>query len=188
MLGLERERVGNVGIEVGGALAGDPVDEIERDVVASGIPKSVHGAPDVVRRGTALEHREQVRPEALRAERDPIHATGNEELCELGRDRLRVRLHGQLLGRRKRREQPLQLRALGEGRSAAAEEDGLYGLGENVPLERELGEQRVDVRGMLPAAPDDGHEVAVPAAMRAEGQVHVEVTDARVTAFAPGRG
>ena len=42
---------------------------------------------------------------------------------------------------------------------------------------RKLREERVDVRGMLPAAPDDGHEVAVPAAVRAEREVHVEVTD-----------
>ena len=30
---------------------------------------------------------------------------------------------------------------------------------------------------MLPAAPDDGNEVAVAATVRAEGQVHVEVSD-----------
>ena len=77
-----------------------------------------------------------------------------------------------------RREQSRELRSLGERRSAAAEEDGLDALREHVPLERELGEQRVDVRRVLPAPPDHRHEVAVPAAVRAERQVHVEVPDA----------
>ena len=43
MLGLERERLGEVGLEVGGPLARDPVDEIEGDVVESGISENVHG-------------------------------------------------------------------------------------------------------------------------------------------------
>jgi hypothetical protein len=101
-----------------------------------------------------------------------------EQLRELRRDGLRVRLHGQLLGGRKRREQSRQLSTFGESRSAAAEEDGLDALRENGALERELREKRVHVRRVLPATPDDGHEVAVPAAVRAEGQVHVQVPDA----------
>ena len=72
MLRPERECVTEVGIQVGGALAGDPVDEIERDVVKSGITKMVEGAPDGVRLGNTLEHCEQVRPEALNAQRDPV--------------------------------------------------------------------------------------------------------------------
>ncbi len=68
MLGLERESVAQVGVEIGGALAGNPVDEIERDVVKSDITQSVDGAPDIVRAGPPLEHRQQMRPEALRAE------------------------------------------------------------------------------------------------------------------------
>ena len=51
MLGLEREGVREVRLEIGGALARDPVDEIERDVVETGITKSVHGPSDVVRAG-----------------------------------------------------------------------------------------------------------------------------------------
>ena len=39
VLRLERERLGEVALEVGGALAGDAVDEIERDVVKSGITR-----------------------------------------------------------------------------------------------------------------------------------------------------
>ena len=74
VLGLEREGVREIGIEVGGALARDPVDEIERDVVESGITESLNGPPDVAGTGNALEHLEQLRPERLRAERDAIHA------------------------------------------------------------------------------------------------------------------
>ena len=48
---------------------------------------------------------------------------------------------------------------------------------EHVPLERELREERIDVCRVLPAPPDDGDEVAVPAAVRAERQMDVEVAD-----------
>ena len=68
MLGLERQGVREVRFEVGGALAGDPVDEIERDVVETGITESLHCAPDVVRTGNALQHFEQMRPKRLRTE------------------------------------------------------------------------------------------------------------------------
>ena len=60
MLRLERECVVEVGFEIGGALAGYPVDEIERDVVKSGIAEMMHGASDVVRLGNTLEHVEQL--------------------------------------------------------------------------------------------------------------------------------
>ena len=72
MLRLEREGVREVQLEVGGALARDAVEEIERDVVKSGITESVHRAPDVVGCCLALEHVEQLRPERLRAERDAV--------------------------------------------------------------------------------------------------------------------
>ena len=100
MLRLERECVVEVGFEIGGALAGDPVDEIERDVVESGIAKMMHGASDVVRMGNTLEHLEQSRPERLRAERDAIHAGGVERAGELRRHRLRIRLDRHFLRRR----------------------------------------------------------------------------------------
>ena len=79
VLGLEREGLGEVAFEVGGALARDAVDEIERDVVESGITKNVDGAPDVVGSGNALEHVEQVRVEALRAERHAIDAVSSQK-------------------------------------------------------------------------------------------------------------
>ena len=52
----------------------------------------VEGAPDVLGTRSALEHLEQVRPEALRAERDPRHAGAAQEAGELRRHRLGVRL------------------------------------------------------------------------------------------------
>ena len=73
VLGLERQGVREIRVEVGGALARDAVDEIERDVVETGITKSVHRASDVVRCRPALENGEQVRPERLGAERDARH-------------------------------------------------------------------------------------------------------------------
>src|SRR5262249_11246210 len=71
---LEGQGLGEVAAKVGGALAGDPVDEIEGDVVESGTTKRVDGLPDVVWSGNALEHLEQPWLEALGAERDPVHA------------------------------------------------------------------------------------------------------------------
>ena len=55
VLRRERERVVQVGLEIGGALAGDPVDEVERDVGESGITKVMHGTSDVVLTGNAFE-------------------------------------------------------------------------------------------------------------------------------------
>src|SRR5207249_795874 len=46
---LQRERGVEVAVEIGGALAGDAVDEVKRDVVKTGITESVVGASDVVR-------------------------------------------------------------------------------------------------------------------------------------------
>ena len=79
MLGLERQRVGEVAVEIGDALTGDPVQEIERDVVESGITEKVHRSPDIVGPGPSLEDLEQVGLEALGAERDPAHPAVHEE-------------------------------------------------------------------------------------------------------------
>jgi hypothetical protein len=46
-----------------------------------------------------------------------------------------------------------------------------------VLLEGQLGEERIDIGGVLAAPADDGDEVAVPAAMRAEREMNVEVSD-----------
>ena len=72
MLRLERERLAEVGLEVGGALAGNPVDEVERDVVKSGITKNIDRAADVVGPCAALQHLQQPRLERLRAQRHTV--------------------------------------------------------------------------------------------------------------------
>jgi len=64
MLGPEREGFGEVTCEIGGLLARDAVDEVDRDVVKTGITQSVEGAPDVVRRGNTVEDGEEPRGEA----------------------------------------------------------------------------------------------------------------------------
>ena len=61
---------------------------------------------------------------------------------------------------------------VGRGDQHAAYVDALLG---ELALESELGQQCVDVRGVLPVPPDDRDEVAVAAAMRTERQVNVEV-------------
>ncbi len=139
--------------------------------------RSAHGTADVVRRRLPLEHVEQARLEALHAERHARHAVRTEKRRDLRSDRLRVGLDRDLVRARKRGQQPLELRGLGERRRPAAEEHRLDVLREQRPLQLELREQRVDVRRVLPALPDDRDEVAVPAAVRAERQVHVEVPD-----------
>jgi hypothetical protein len=72
VLGLERERLGEVGVELGGALAGNPVEQVERDVVKSGITENVHRTADVVRPRAPLKHLQQPRLERLSAKRDTV--------------------------------------------------------------------------------------------------------------------
>jgi hypothetical protein len=175
VLRLEREGVVEVRLEIGGALAGDPVDEIERDVAKSGITKMMHGAADVVRAGNTLEHLQQLRPEALRAERHARHARTAQGERELGGHRLGIRLDRHLRRRRQCVEQPHEIGQSGERRRAAAQEDRLEPAGKRAALELQLPQQRVDVCGVLPRAADDGDEVAVAAPVRAERQVHVQV-------------
>src|SRR5204863_7160053 len=119
VLRLECERLLEIGVEIGGALTRDPVDEIERDVVKSDITQMMHGTPDVVRTRKALEHSEELRRERLRAERDPRRACASEERSQLARDRLRIALDRDLLRSGQRREEPFQLRGRREARSPA---------------------------------------------------------------------
>ena len=180
---LRSERQGSVevGIEVGGGLARDPVDEVERDVVKSGITKMVEGASDGVRLGNALERGEQVRTKALRAEGHAVHPLFLQERREPGRHRLRVCLHCLLLGVRQRGQQPSKRVRLRERRRPAPDEDGLDLRGKQLALEPQLCEQCIDVASVLLAAADERDEVAVATTVRAERQVDVEV--ARATHF-----
>ena len=72
MLRFERERLGEVGLEIGGPLAGDPVDEIEGDVGETGISENVHGPPDVLGSRMPLQYGKQRRLETLSANRHAI--------------------------------------------------------------------------------------------------------------------
>ena len=100
MLRPELERRVEIGLEVGRALAGDAVDEVEREVVEARVAKGVERAPHVVRAGTPLQHGEQLRLEALGAERDARDAASRSAARERGRDRLGIRLHRHLVGGR----------------------------------------------------------------------------------------
>ena len=160
---LELQRRVQVALEVGGALAGDPVDEVERDVVKLGITEMVDGTADVIRTGPPVEHLEEVGPEALRAQRNAGHTPVAQQRRELLGDRLRVCLDRHLGRGRQRLQEPLELNRLRERRGAAAEEHTLEPRREHLPLERQLRKQRIDVRPVLPTPPDDGDEVAVAA-------------------------
>ena len=176
MLRLEREGVAEIGFEIGGALAGDPVDEIERDVVKSGITKMMHGAPDVVRTGNTLEHAQQLGLEGLRAERDARDA---------GARAARAASSGVTVSGF---ASTVTSAAGGSASSRRTSSGSAVNVG--VPPPRKIvsssgassarsssssREQRVDVGAVLPGAADDGDEVAVAAAVRAERQVHVEM-------------
>ena len=184
VLGRERQGVREVRVEVGGALAGDPVEQVEGDVVETGITQSLHRAPDVLGRRPTLQHLEQMRPERLRAERDAGDAVVAEEHGELGRDGLGVRLDRHLVGLGQGGEHVREGGGLGEGRRPAADEDGREAGGEERALPVELAQHGVRVGAVLVDASDGGDEVAVAAAVDAEREVDVQVAHAR---RAPGR-
>ena len=84
-------------------------------------------------------------------------------------------------------EQASERVGLGEGRRTAAEEDGLDLVRQRAALELELRQQRVDVVAVLAVVARHGDEIAVAAAMGAEGQVDVEVARARSSPRGGGR-
>ena len=61
VLGAEGQSLVEIPFEVGGLLAGDPVDEIEADVVKAGITQMVERSPDVLRPGAPVENVEEAR-------------------------------------------------------------------------------------------------------------------------------
>ena len=187
VLGLERQRVAQIAVEVGGALAGDPVQQVERDVVKIGITEMVERAPDSVRAGPPLEHLEQLGAEALRTERDTRHPMGAQKPGQLGRNGLRIGLDRHLRGRREPVEETGELGGRGEGGGPTSEEDRLELGSEDAPLELKLRQQRIDVPPVLAGTPHHSDEVAVSAAMPAEGEVDVQVTDARAHFLLPSR-
>ena len=119
-----------------------------------------------------------MRLEALCAERDAGHAVRAQQGGDTLSHCLRVRLDRHLFRRGgKRPKQPLELGRLGEGRRTSAEEDRLEVIRQRSALQLELRDHRVDVRRVLAAPADHGHEVAVAAPMCAERQVDVQVPD-----------
>ena len=135
----------------------------------------VMGAPDGVWLGNTIEHREQVRAEALHPQGHAIDAEPAQRACQLLRDGLGIRLDGHLLRRGEFRQEAFERLWLGERGRAAAEEHRLELRSEQVALEGELGEECVDVGAVLPLPPDDRDEVAVAATVGTERQMDVEV-------------
>ncbi len=178
MLGLERERLLEIALEVVFALTGDAVEDVQREVVESGLAKEPERAPHVVGAGAALENVEKVRPEALRAERDTGDSTLPQSPGKLGRHRFRVRLHRDLVGGGERVEQSRERLGVGERRRPTADEDRLQRLRKHLAPELELAEKRVDVGPVLATSARHRDEVAVPAAVAAERQVQVQVANA----------
>ena len=183
MLRPERDRRGEVGLEVGDGLAGNAVDEVEREVVEAGVAQVRERAANVVRLRAALERVQQMRLERLRTERDSRDARCAKRARELGRDRLGIRLDRHLLRVRQRLDQPDELGKRRERRRAAAEEDRLDRIGEDVPLLVQLAQERIDVGGVLLRAADGGDEIAVAAPVRAERQMDVQMPDAHEALF-----
>ena len=109
----------------------------------------VEGTPDGVRLDNTVEDIQEMWPEALHPERDPVHSLCTQHVGELLRHGLGIRLDGQLVCRRQGREQALQRVGLREGRRATAEEDRLQLRREDASLELELRKQRLDVIGVL---------------------------------------
>src|SRR5581483_6122390 len=105
MLRPQLDGGGEVGLEVRDGLAGDAVDEVEREVVEPGAAQLRERAVDVLGLRSTLECAQQVQLERLRPERDARDARSAERARELGRDRLRVRLDRHLMRLRQRVEE-----------------------------------------------------------------------------------
>ena len=130
VLGLERESVGEIRLEVGGALARNPVDEVERDVVESGITQSVHRPPDVVRSGNALEDLSSVGRNDWAPTETLFTPCSRSSVANEG---VTVSGFASTVSSRDVREAAStrrKRRRLGEGRRAAADEDRLDIAGE----------------------------------------------------------
>src|SRR5262249_27299714 len=115
----------------------------------------VESASDGVRLGNTLEHLEQMRAEALYAQRHTIDTKTSQSPCELLCHRLGIRLDGELAGRRQRVQQALQRRGLGERRRSPSQEHRVELRREQAALEFQLAQHCVDIRTVLPVAPDD---------------------------------
>ncbi len=178
VIGLERERRVDVAIECSPRLARDAEEHVEVQVGDAGATQRPHGAPHGLGCRPPLEHRELACAEALRPERD-ASAVSHEHLGERVVDRLGIGLHGDLPRGRQPGEQAVEQRRSDQRRRAAPDEDGVKRIAENRALPIKLREHGVDVCTVPVLVPRDRDEVAVAAAMRAEGNVDVQVQDRR---------
>ena len=176
MVRLEREGLVDVAVERGTRLARDPEEHVEVQVGDARPKERGDGSADGLRRGAALEHRELARAEALGAERD-TSAVPHQDVRERVVDGLGVGLHGELGCRRQSLEQAIEQRRAQQRGRAAADEDRRKRYRQQRALAIKLGEQRVNVGTVPVLVPRHRDEVAVAAAVRAEGDVDVQVGD-----------
>jgi hypothetical protein len=74
VLRAEGEGLVQVAFEVGGALAGNPVEQVEREVVETTIAKMVERSADVVGPRVPLQYAQETGVERLRAYRHAVDA------------------------------------------------------------------------------------------------------------------
>ena len=186
MLRLERDRLGEVALQVGRALARDAVDQVERDVVEArgpGACRPRRGPGRGSARARASSRRcgwKLCAPSDTRSIPCSRSTEANSGVIVSG---LASTVVSAASGRPSSRR--ASAARLGEGRRTAAEEDGLDLLRQQsrararAPPAARRRSRRARRRGR------DGDEIAVAAAMGAEGQVDVEVARAGP---APGMG
>ncbi len=194
-----REHGLDAGPPVGQGLARGAVDEVERDVEAR-VARPRDDVGDAARVVRAVEGREDVRHRRLHPEAHAREARVGERVQRLGAHRVRVRLGRDLDALREAPglpdppEQAGQVVGRQHRRGTAPEEHGGHGspaqpgVVEHAGREVELAQRRVRVRDLRRAPAQLGRrvrvEVAVPAAHRAERDVHVDAE----RALAPGTG
>ena len=185
VVGAQRQHRTQVRLPLRERLAGNAEDQVKVDAPDPGIAQDAHRAGHARRVMPAFERLQVAFMEALRTERDTVHARGHEHRGHLGSDGLRVRLHRPLRARRKRHarahrvQRPSQhVRAQERGCAAAHE----HRAERRVHEPRHGGELRIDPRGVriLPVlAIDEAVEVAVVALVEAERDVEVQPLEPR---------
>ena len=171
MVRLEREQILEVRSKVGPLLARNPEDQVEVEALDARLPKHADRSRDLLRSGPPLEDVQQVRAEALGAERHTRHATLDQHSSLGRRDRLGVALDRDLCRRREGGEQAGQV-DVGQDRRRASTDEHRLGLEAGAV---DLGDDGIDISGPLVLVAGHGDEVAVAAPMRAERDVDVEV-------------
>src|SRR4029079_5148132 len=99
VVGPKAQEIVEVSLEVGSRLSRNSKDQVEVEVLHTRFAQHLDGSANGLGRRQSLERREQVRPEAVRTERDPVDATLYQYSSLGGCDRLRVALDGELVAR-----------------------------------------------------------------------------------------